>query len=287
MISMKIELRNIGEDIKLNGEEYVNIHTKSLDKDIEFVVSQINYLYDENQKIKVKSNIKEEEIRRSISNISHDLRTPLTSIIGYIQLIQDENSSYEEKKIYIDIVERRTKNLETLISNFYDLSRLEESNYEFNLQNTNLKSILSQNIAMFYNEFIKKDIDPNIYMEDDIKDIVTDKSAVNRIFANLINNIIKHGDGGVRISLKNEDDYIVSEFVNNAPNLKEDDANKVFERFYIGDKSRSNSSTGLGLSVTKSLVEKLEHKIEASIVNNSFIITIKWSTNNKKTHLKI
>lgn len=287
MISMKIELRNIGEDIKLNGEEYVNIHTKSLDKDIEFVVSQINYLYDENQKIKVKSNIKEEEIRSSISNISHDLRTPLTSIIGYIQLIQDENSSYEEKKIYIDIVERRTKNLEALISNFYDLSRLEESNYEFNLQNTNLKSILSQNIAMFYNEFIKKDINPNIYMEDDIKDIVTDKSAVNRIFANLINNIIKHGDGGVRISLKNEGDYIVSEFVNNAPNLKEDDANKVFERFYIGDKSRSNSSTGLGLSVTKSLVEKLEHKIEASIVNNSFIITIKWSTNNKKTHLKI
>lgn len=287
MISMKIELRNIGEDIKLNGEEYVNIHTKSLDKDIEFVVSQINYLYDENQKIKVKSNIKEEEIRRSISNISHDLRTPLTSIIGYIQLIQDENSSYEEKKIYIDIVERRTKNLEALISNFYDLSRLEESNYEFNLQNTNLKSILSQNIAMFYNEFIKKDINPNIYMEDDIKDIVTDKSAVNRIFANLINNIIKHGDGGVRISLKNEGDYIVSEFVNNAPNLKEDDANKVFERFYIGDKSRSNSSTGLGLSVTKSLVEKLEHKIEASIVNNSFIITIKWSTNNKKIHLKI
>ncbi|GAA0103867.1 HAMP domain-containing sensor histidine kinase [Paraclostridium sordellii] len=280
---MKIELRNIGEDIKLNGEEYVNIHTKALDKDIEFVVSQINYLYDENQKIKVKSNIKEEEIRRSISNISHDLRTPLTSIIGYIQLIQDENSSYEEKKIYIDIVERRTKNLEALISNFYELSRLEESNYEFNLQNANLKSILSQNIAMFYDEFIKKDIDPNIYMEDDIKDIVTDKSAVNRIFANLINNIIKHGDGGVRISLKNEGDYIVSEFVNNAPNLREDDANKVFERFYIGDKSRSNSSTGLGLSVTKSLVEKLEHKIEASIVNNSFIITIKWSTNNKKT----
>ena len=287
MISMKIELRNIGEDIKLNGEEYVNIHTKALDKDIEFVVSQINYLYDENQKIKVKSNIKEEEIRRSISNISHDLRTPLTSIIGYIQLIQDENSSYEEKKIYIDIVERRTKNLEALISNFYDLSRLEESNYEFNLQNANLKSILSQNIAMFYDEFIKKDINPNIYMEDDIKDIVTDKSAVNRIFANLINNIIKHGDGGVRISLKNEDDYIVSEFVNNAPNLKEDDVNKVFERFYIGDKSRSNSSTGLGLSVTKSLVEKLEHKIEASIVNNSLIITIKWSTNNKNTHLKI
>ncbi|WP_077065845.1 sensor histidine kinase [Paraclostridium sordellii] len=181
-----------------------------------------------------------------------------------------------KKKIYIDIVERSTKNLEALISNFYELSRLEESNYEFNLQNANLKSILSQNIAMFYGDFIKKDINPNIYMEDDIKDIVIDKSAVNRIFANLINNIIKHGDGGVRILLKNEGNYIVSEFVNNAPNLKEDDANKVFERFYIGDKSRSNSSTGLGFSVTKSLVEKLEHKIEASIVKNSFIITIKW-----------
>lgn len=164
ILSMKKELRSIGKEIKLNGEEYVNIHTKTTDKDIEFLVFQINYLYDENQKIKVKSNIKEEEIRRSISNISHDLRTPLTSIVGYIQLIKDENISYDEKKGYIDIVERRTKSLSELITNFYDLSRLEENNYKFNLEKVNIKSILTQNIAMYYEDFIKKNINPYIYI---------------------------------------------------------------------------------------------------------------------------
>ena len=282
IISMKKELRNIGDDIKLNKDEYVNIHTKSTDKDIEFIVAMINDLYDENQKIKVKSKLKEEEIRRSISNISHDLRTPLTSIVGYIQLIKDDSISYDEKKGYIDIVERRTKSLSELISNFYDLSRLEENNYKFNLEKINLKIILTQNIAMYYEDFVKKNIDPEIYIDDSILDIVADKSAVNRVFSNLINNMIKHGDGEVKINLINEDDYIISEFINYAPDVKEESIYRLFERFYIGDKSRSNSSTGLGLSVTKFLIEKLGHEIEASLVNDNFIITIKWLINNNR-----
>ncbi len=282
ILSMKKELRSIGKEIKLNGEEYVNIHTKTTDKDIEFLVFQINYLYDENQKIKVKSNIKEEEIRRSISNISHDLRTPLTSIVGYIQLIKDENISYDEKKGYIDIVERRTKSLSELITNFYDLSRLEENNYKFNLEKVNIKSILTQNIAMYYEDFIKKNINPYIYMDDSILDIVADKSAVNRVFSNLINNMIKHGDGDVKINLRNEKDYIISEFINYAADVKEESIDRLFERFYIGDKSRSNSSTGLGLSVAKFLIEKLGHKIEVSLVDDNFIIIIKWLINDKR-----
>lgn len=279
---MKKELRSIGENIKLNKDEYVNIHTKTIDKDIDFIVSQINYLYDENQKIKVKGKVKEEEIRRSISNISHDLRTPLTSIAGYIQLIKDESISYDEKRGYIDIVERRTKSLSELISNFYDLSRLEENNYKFNLQKASLSSVLAQNIAMYYEEFIKNNISPEIFIDDGILDIVTDKSAVNRIFSNLISNMIKHGDGGVKISLRQERDYIISEFINDAPDLEYEDIDKLFERFYIGDKSRSSNSTGLGLSVTKVLTEKLGHEIEANLVDGKLIIDIKWFTNNKK-----
>ncbi|MGL5694452.1 MAG: sensor histidine kinase, partial [Peptostreptococcaceae bacterium] len=203
IISMKKELRCIGEDIKISKDEYVNIHTKTIDKDVEFLVSQVNCLYDENQNIKMKSKLKEDELRRSISNISHDLRTPLTSIVGYIQLIKDDNISYDEKQSYIKIVERRTKNLEELISNFYELSRLEEENYKFNFEKLNLKGLLSQNIAIFYDEFIQRDITPEIYMEDEILDIVTDKRAVNRVFSNLINNIFKHGQGRAKILLKN------------------------------------------------------------------------------------
>lgn len=273
---MKKKLRNIGEDIKESRKEYVNIRTDTVDKDIEFVVSQINSIYDENQQIKIKSKTQEEELKRSISNISHDLRTPLTSIVGYLQLIKDESISNEEKLEYIEIIQRRTKNLEDLISNFYDLSRLEANDYKFSLEKVNLKSILSENIVLFYDEFIKQDIDPNIDIEDDIDDIFTDKSAIMRVFSNLINNMLKHGQGNVKISLRNDGNIIVSEFINYAPSLKEDDVDKIFERFYIGDKSRSSNSTGIGLSITKSLVNKLGHEIEPSLINGNLIITIRW-----------
>lgn len=274
---MKNKLKKIGKDIKLNKNEYVNIHTDSIDKDIEFVVSQINYLYDENQKSKVKSKIKEEELKRSISNISHDLRTPLTSISGYIQLIKEDDLPIEERKKYIEIIERRTKNLEELIGNFYDLSRLQANDYTFNLEKINLKSMLSENIALFYNEFIKLGIEPQIYIDDDIPDTILDRSSVMRIFSNLINNMLKHGNGNIKISLKNEGRYILSEFINYAPNLDEKDIDKIFERFFIGDKSRSsNSSTGIGLSVTKSLVEKLGNSIKAQLINENLIIRIYW-----------
>lgn len=273
---MKKKLRNIGENIKESRKEYVNIRTDTVDKDIEFVVSQINSIYDENQQIKIKSKTQEEELKRSISNISHDLRTPLTSIVGYLQLIKDESISNEEKLEYIEIIQRRTKNLEDLISNFYDLSRLEANDYKFSLEKVNLKSILSENIVLFYDEFIKQDIDPNIDIEDDIDDIFTDKSAIMRVFSNLINNMLKHGQGNVKISLRNDGNIIVSEFINYAPSLKEDDVDKIFERFYIGDKSRSSNSTGIGLSITKSLVNKLGHKIESSLINGNLIVTIRW-----------
>ncbi|MGL5692698.1 MAG: sensor histidine kinase, partial [Peptostreptococcaceae bacterium] len=82
--------------------------------------------------------------------------------------------------------------------------------------------------------------------------------------------------GRAKILLKNEGDYIISEFSNYAPNLEASDIDKVFERFYIGDKSRSKNSTGLGLSLTKNLVEKMGHEIESRMVDNNFVITIKW-----------
>lgn len=119
-------------------------------------------------------------------------------------------------------------------------------------------------------------------MDDSILDIVADKSAVNRVFSNLINNMIKHGDGDVKINLRNEKDYIISEFINYAADVKEESIDRLFERFYIGDKSRSNSSTGLGLSVAKFLIEKLGHKIEVSLVDDNFIIIIKWLINDKR-----
>lgn len=276
IVNNKREVRFITKQIDANKQEYINIRTKSVDKDIENLVTKINSLYDENQRINAEKKKVEEEIRTSVANMSHDLRTPLTSIRGYIQLFKADNISKEEKKEYIDIIEKRTKTLQVLISSFYDLSRIENNEYRFNLEKVNLSKILCENLAGFYNDFVNNSIEPIVDIDENVSHIISDEKAAIRIFSNLINNAIKHGKSHVNISLKEDNGVITTEFINGTSGLKDEDVSKLFDRFYTADKSRNDRNTGLGLAITKSLVEQLGNEIEAKLVEEDLVITIKW-----------
>ena len=278
IIGYKREFRRINKQITENVDEYANIKTKSVDKDIENLVESINLIFDSRQKIVAEKNKNEEKIRQSISNMSHDLRTPLTSIMGYLQMIKSEKSSEADKKEYMDIVEKRTKSLQQLISSFYDLSRMEGNEYNFNYKKVNLSSILCENIAVFYNDFRNNNIEPIIEIDENVKDIISDDGAINRIFSNLITNMIKHGENFVKITLRQENDVIITEFINKATRLTQENVDKLFDRFYTVDNSRSDKNTGLGLYITKILVEKLGHKIDAELKENLLSIKIEWKS---------
>lgn len=276
IINLKKSIRAISTEIKVNHSEYRNIRIKTTDKDIEELVVNINKLYDENQKVNVKKKEVECELKQSIENMAHDLRTPLTSIMGYIQLIKDEKITEEEKKDYIDIVGKRTDALQRLITSFYDLSRVEANEYKFDLSKINLGNVLCENIALFYNEFVEKSIEPIIEIQENTSYIICDKNAINRVFSNLISNILKYGDSYTKITLKEEAEFIITEFTNYAPNLVEEDINKLFKRFFTANKARSDKNTGLGLSITKAFVEKMGNNIEAKLINENLIISIRW-----------
>lgn len=276
IIRMKRELSAIAKQMGKNKGEYVNLHTKSLSNEIEDLTQNINFLYDENQRVNAAKKSMEEEIRHSIANMSHDLRTPLTSIMGYIQLLKDEDISIEERKEYLEIVERRTKNLEGLISSFYELSRLDGNEYIFNLKSISLEKVLCDNIALYYNDFISKNIEPIIEIEEKLPNIISDSNAVSRIFSNLIGNALKHGEGFIKIVLKKEGNNLVTEFINSAPELSEENTEKIFDRFFTADKSRNDKNTGLGLAITKGLVEKMGHEISTTLTDGNLKIKIKW-----------
>lgn len=276
IIGYKREFRRINKQIIENLDEYANIKTKFVDKDIENLVASINLIFDSRQKIVAEKNKNEEKIREGISNMSHDLRTPLTSIMGYLQMIKSEKSSEADKNEYMDIVEKRTKSLQQLISSFYDLSRMEGNEYNFNYKKVNLSSILCENIAVFYNDFRNNNIEPIIEIDENVKDIISDYGAINRIFSNLITNMIKHGESFVKITLKQENDMIITEFTNKATGLTAENVDKLFDRFYTVDNSRSDRNTGLGLYITKILVEKLGYNIIAQLDNEILKIKIIW-----------
>ena len=273
------EIRNINNQLNTINKSKTNskVLISSSNKEIKNLTLEINKTLEEKLKTDAKHKKMDLEIRRAIANISHDLRTPLTSIIGYIQLMEDNSLSENEKNQYINIIKKRAKSLQVLISSFYDLSRLEEKEYKFELQSVNLHDIMCDLIALSYNDFLSKKIEPNIDIDEQISLIIADENAVRRILSNLIQNMIKYSNKFIFISLKNNKNHILATFTNDAPNLSEDDVSHLFQRFFTADRTRSGKSTGLGLAITKELVEQMGHEIFAELSKDNLSIIIKWN----------
>ena len=263
---------------KLNSEGKIEKLRLSLpNKNIENLIVEINTLIDDKRKMENIYKEKDMELREAIANMSHDLRTPLTSIMGYVYLLNDDKLDKEERKEYLKIIEKRSLVLNDLITNFYGLSRIQANQYEIKFKPVNLELVLGEIIAAFYETLDYKFGEPEINIEEGLGPVLGDKQALNRIFTNLIENIIKHGEGEVKISLKKKNKYIVMEFSNKAEDLESKDVNRIFEKFFTKDRMRTGQNTGLGLAIVKLLVEKQGQKIEAKKVGNRLVINIIWS----------
>ena len=263
---------------KLNSEGKIEKLRLSLpNKNIENLIVEINTLIDDKRKMENIYKEKDMELREAIANMSHDLRTPLTSIMGYVYLLNDDKLDKEERKEYLKIIEKRSLVLNDLITNFYGLSRIQADQYEIKLEPVNLELVLGEIIAAFYETLDYKFGEPEINIEEGLGPVLGDKQALNRIFTNLIENIIKHGEGEVKISLKKKNKYIVMEFSNKAEELEPKDVNRIFEKFFTKDRMRTGQNTGIGLAIVKLLVEKQGQKIEAKKVGNRLVINIIWS----------
>ena len=263
---------------KLNREGKIEKLRLSLpNKNIENLIVEINTLIDDKRKMENIYKEKDMELREAIANMSHDLRTPLTSIMGYVYLLNDDKLGKEERKEYLKIIEKRSLVLNDLITNFYGLSRIQADQYEIKFEPVNLELVLGEIIAAFYETLDYKFGEPEINIEEGLGPVLGDKQALNRIFTNLIENIIKHGEGEVKISLKKKNKYIVMEFSNKAEELESKDVNRIFEKFFTKDRMRTGQNTGLGLAIVKLLVEKQGQKIEAKKVGNRLVINIIWS----------
>lgn len=269
---LTLELKKLNRDGKIE-----KLRLSLPNKNIENLIVEINTLIDDKRKMENIYKEKDMELREAIANMSHDLRTPLTSIMGYVYLLNDDKLDKEERKEYLKIIEKRSLVLNDLITNFYGLSRIQADQYEIKFEPVNLELVLGEIIAAFYETLDYKFGEPEINIEEGLGPVLGDKQALNRIFTNLIENIIKHGEGEVKISLKKKNKYIVMEFSNKAEELEPKDVNRIFEKLFTKDRMRTGQNTGLGLAIVKLLVEKQGQKIEAKKVGNRLVINIIWS----------
>lgn len=246
------------------------------DKNFEKLLFEINRYLENTQANKLKYIKREEEIRKEIENISHDLRTPLTSIRGYLELINDETISEKEKKDYISIVQKRSKVLQNLIQDFYDLSRIENNDYNLNMEIVDINRELREQILLFYNDFEKKSIHVDINLDKNPALVKLDEGAIKRVFNNLIQNSIKYSKSSFCMSLIRNYNEVIIEFRNDVEDISKDELSLLFNRFYMKDKSRSSDSSGLGLTISKFLVESMNGEIDVELDEDWIIFRVKF-----------
>lgn len=207
------------------------------------------------------------ELKEAVTNISHDLRTPLTAINGYLDLLEEEEKS-ENARRYVAQIANRTKALEELTAELFRYS-IAVSMKDLKPERVNLVQALEESLASFYAAIREADIHPKINLPDNPVWRPLDPSALNRIFSNIISNALKYSDGDLRVSM-NENGCIV--FENAARGIDSVTVGRLFDRYYTVEASRNSS--GLGLSIAKDLTERMGGRIDASYSGETLQVRI-------------
>ena len=272
---MKMELRRIKKELALVLSRKTNglIHTEFTSKEIHDLVECINTHLTEIKSKESKLERKNANFVKMIRNISHDLRTPLTSSLGYVSLMLESDVTEQEKIKNLKIVEERLKRLSELIDSFFEFSKILSNNQIIELDEINLVAVIEKAISNHYEDFSKDNRMIDFKTNKRKIKIKSNEVMLVRVFDNLIRNAYKHSNGNLDIEINQNNDKVKIKFINDL--LYNDlDVDRIFDEFYTVDISRTKGNTGLGLAIAKEFVEQLKGKIKADKKNNKLIITI-------------
>ncbi len=216
-----------------------------------------------------------------ITNVSHDLKTPLTAIITYVNLLKDENATEEEKKSYIQVLEQKSMRLKVLIEDLFEVSKANSRNVTLNLIDLDIVSLMKQVRLELDDKISTSQVEFKWNLPEEPVVLKLDSDKTYRIFENLLVNIVKYGMPGSRAYIdieKNEKQVKVSMKNISAVELS-DNGIDMTERFVRGDKSRNTEGSGLGLAIAKSFAEVQKGKLEVEIEADLFKVLITWPVN--------
>lgn len=273
LVLMKRDLKSISRQISeiLQTDTNVGITVSTTDKTIVKTAGAFNRNLREIRKKELLLQSQNNELRTAIAHISHDLRTPLTAICGYLELLKTEEKSQEVNRC-LEIIENRTDALKKLTQELFRYSLVAFEEETLQLEQLPINGVLEESVAAYYAAFKEKGIEPVISITE--KSVVRrlDRTALLRIFANILSNALKYSDGDLEITLNDDADIL---FVNTASNLDAVQVGKIFDRFYTVENART--STGLGLSIARSLAERMNGSVTASYDSGRLAITVSFT----------
>ena len=270
---IKNALKDIYEgknDIKLNENELTGVL-----KEMSIYVNDIASGFSN----AISESLKSERLKTElITNVSHDIKTPLTSIINYVDLLKKEDIKNEKIKEYIDILDKKSQRLKKLTEDLIEASKVSSGNVKLNLEDINVKELLNQTIGEFKDKFEEKELQVETKLPEKEIKIKADSRYLYRIIENLFSNITKYAQENSRvyIDVEEKDKNIKISIKNISKEKLNISSDELMQRFVRGDKSRYTEGSGLGLSIAKSLTELQGGKFNIIIDGDLFKVEINW-----------
>ncbi len=268
---LKKSIKEICYDFEncLHTDTNVLISVSSADAEVRHLAAVINLRLNELRRIKRQYENGDQELKDAITNISHDLRTPLTAIWGYLDLLEKKDLPADEKR-YVEQIRNRSEVLKQLTEELFRYSVI-SSTPEMSYENVDMRRVVEETLISFEGAVQEANIVPDIKLPPTPVWRRLDSTALTRIFSNIINNAIKYTDGDFSVILE-ENGSIT--FSNTAKELNTVEVGKLFDRFYTVDSARK--STGLGLSIAKLLTERMKGTINAEYVSDRLSIIVSF-----------
>ncbi|WP_339208067.1 HAMP domain-containing sensor histidine kinase [Paenibacillus sp. FSL K6-3182] len=275
LVYYKNQIKDIGNQLSFISDHhsFKMIQTQIKPKEIHRLIDLCNAMLRDQRKLKQDFIEQKEEIHATIMSLSHDIRTPLTSLDGYLQLA--ERSEYlKEKKEYISLAQTRMKQIITLVDELFLYTKLKNPDYILELEPVDVIKVLNKRLFTFIDDFLRSGYEPNICMVEAPLFIVGNESALERVFENVIKNYFMHSEGALSIRYEEKQDEVLFHFSNVLKRNHLLSLDNIFTRFYKADPSRTNQSSGLGLFIVKSLMEKMNGYVQADLNDDQYCISL-------------
>lgn len=282
-VVMRREIRSMSrqlEDLSA-GRTEKKISLTLVDARLNELAAQINENMELQKQLRIDTRKSEQRLKDSIAGVSHDLRTPLTAIIGYIQMLERSGLSGEQQE-KAAVILKKADTMRELVESFFELSVMESGQSELAEEPVNFTNIVSEAVVDFIPRFEAAELEPDVDLGDKSLYMAGDRTALRRIVQNLLSNALKYTAGRVEVTLEERDGEIILTVANEVKPDTPPDMERLFERFYTADDSRNSGSAGLGLYIVKLLAEKMQGAVSASLENKTLSIYVVFQEEKNK-----
>lgn len=282
IILLKREMKSIKSELMLTRENSYNrqMTVSLIDKDLSALTAEINYNLDYQKQLKLKTEQLNRQLKQSVSDIAHDLRTPLTVIKGNLQMLEQEGGIAEHGRVYYEICRDKTDELKETVDNFFELSVLESDDLKAAVEPVNIINIIMRFLLEHEAVIRERELEPQLSLPQKSVMILADEKMLCRMLSNLLNNILKYARHDFFVTVRTEQNKKSCEiiFSNRLENGDSADIKHIFERNFRGSNDRRGSGAGLGLYIVKLLADKQGASVRAEQKEDMLEIGLSFQT---------